>query len=383
MMPVYVLDALRTPLAARNKELSRMRPEEFGARLLRCLCQRHDIRQVDGILGGNAVGTGGNLARLMALTAGLPEEIPACTVDTQCASAAAAFSLGYAQIASGLWDTCIAGGMESISLQPLRTYSPKDPRYRETARGDGSYYMAQFSPGELSEKAMLQGAERVANSEGVSRRELDRWALLSHRRALAAQESKLLADSVVPVGECGRDDGPRPSISEALLERMPPLLGPHGVTTAGNSCHTMDGAAFALLVSGRWLEHHPGAAPKAQILSAASRGCNPLESPRGAMETADFLLGRMGLSWEDLSAIEFNEAFAVIDVLFERSHPHLTDRYNRLGGALAYGHPYGASGAVLLVHLLRSLDIAGGGKGLLSIAGAGGMGNAVLLETCR
>ena len=101
------------------------------------------------------------------------------------------------------------------------------------------------------------------------------------------------------------------------------------------------------------------------------------------METADFLLGRMGLSWEDLSAIEFNEAFAVIDVLFERSHPHLTDRYNRLGGALAYGHPYGASGAVLLVHLLRSLDIAGGGKGLLSIAGAGGMGNAVLLETCR
>lgn len=115
-------------------------------------------------------------------------------------------------------------------------------------------------------------------------------------------------------------------------------------------------------------------------MDACALGGNPAESPRGAMCTADFLLKRRGLCYEDLSAIEFNEAFAVIDVLFDRAHHGCLDRYNRLGGALAYGHPYGATGAILAIHLLRSLQTAGGGLGILSIAGAGGMGEAVLLH---
>ncbi len=383
MERVYVLDALRTPLVAKGKGLSSVRPETFTAELVRALCQRNGITSVDGILGGNAVGTGGNLTRLMALMTGLPQEIPSYTIDTQCASAATALSLGFGQIAGGIWNICIAGGFESISLQPLRTYHAKDDRYAQMPEGKGAYYMAQFSPGELSPKAMLQGAERTAQADGITRKELDQWALRSHRRAVRAQASGRLNQDIFPVCGCRRDDGIRPSMKAELLNRMPPLLGPGTVTTAGNSCRTNDGAAFALLVSGRWLKAHPTAHAKARILDVFSTGGDPLESPRGAMRTADGLLRRQRLSWEVLSAIEFNEAFAVIDVLFERQHPQLIHRYNRLGGALAYGHPYGASGTVLLIHLLHSLDLAGGGKGLLSIAGAGGMGTAILLEACK
>ncbi|MBR4383406.1 MAG: hypothetical protein IKP64_07595 [Selenomonadaceae bacterium] len=119
--------------------------------------------------------------------------------------------------------------------------------------------------------------------------------------------------------------------------------------------------------------------PVAKIFDVSTGGVNPLESPRGAQVVADKLLSRNGLSYEKLSAIEFNEAFAVIDVLFERSNPSLVDRFNPLGGALAYGHPYGASGAILLIHLLASLKNSGG-LGLLSIAGAGGTGEAILIE---
>ena len=382
MEQVYLLDALRTPLAAKHGGLCHLRPEIFGAKLMEELCERQRIKCVDGILGGNAVGTGGNITRLMALMAHLPEHIPACTVDVQCASAAAALSIGYAHIAGGLWESCIAGGAESISLQPLRRYSPEDDRYGKMPTGDGSYYVAQFSPRELSPKAMLLGAERLAKKEGISRQELDRWALLSHQRAANAQASGLLADSIVPMGDCRKDEGIHASMSDRLLRRMPPLLGPASVTTAANACRTNDGAAFALMVSEGWLNAHPSAEPKARILAAASKGGNPEESPRGAMETADLLLKRQGMAYEDLAAIEFNEAFAVIDVLLERRHPGIVGRYNRLGGALAYGHPYGASGCVILVHLLRSLQLAGGGKGLLAIAGAGGMGTALLLETC-
>lgn len=380
MEPVYVLDALRTPLAAKRGGLRHVRPESFGAKLLQELCRRHGIQWVDGILGGNAVGTGGNITRLMALMAGLPERIPAYTVDMQCASGAAALSTGYAHLACGLWDSCIAGGFESISLQPLRRYSPEDERYGTMP--NGTYTTAQFSPTELSPQAMLHGAERVAQAEGISREELDRWALRSHQRAARTQVSGILEDAIITIGQCRADEGIHASISERLLRRMPPLLGPGTATTAGNACRTNDGAAFALLVSAKWLKAHPSARPKARILGTATMGGNPLESPRGAMNTGDLLLKMQGISYEDLDAIEFNEAFAVIDALFERHHPDLIDRYNRLGGALAYGHPYGASGAVLLVHLLHSLNPAGG-KGLLSIAGAGGMGTAILLEACK
>ncbi|MBQ8699562.1 MAG: acetyl-CoA C-acyltransferase, partial [Schwartzia sp.] len=199
----------------------------------------------------------------------------------------------------------------------------------------------------------------MAKAEHISKSDLDAWAIESHRRAAAARDTGALRTSHVPVEGVAEDDGIRPRMSQKLLDRLPRIFDADGVTTAGTSCLINDGAAFAVLVSGRWLDAHPRLRPVARIVAAQAAGGAPDESPRGAMRTAEALLSRVGMRMEDMAAIEFNEAFAVIDVLFERKYPNLVPRYNSLGGALAYGHPYGASGAILLVHLLAALKSAG------------------------
>ncbi len=382
MENVYVLGALRTPIVTKNGKFRTVPAEELGASVMRNLLgQFPDVAQsLSGVIGGNVVGTGGNITRLAALTAGISDPVPAWTVDMQCASAAAALAAAYHAIACGEGDVYLAGGMESSSLQPLRVYDKKDARFAKTPEGDGAYYTAQFAPDDLDPQTMLRGAERVAKAENVTKEELDAWAIESHKRAAAAQEKGVLRPFIVSVNGVTEDDGIRPRMNQKLLDRLPRLFGADSVTTAGTSCLINDGAAFALLVGERWLREHPAIRPAARIVAAQAMGGAPSESPRGAMRTAEALLSRLGMRMDEMAAIEFNEAFAVIDVLFARKYPDLVSRYNTLGGALAYGHPYGASGAILLVHLLSALESAGGGFGILSIAGAGGMGEALLLE---
>ena len=379
MEKVYVLGGLRTPIVVKNGQFKNIKPECFGAEVLKALIKKYALTDISGVIAGNAVGTGGNITRLMTLTAGIDERVPAMTVDVQCASAAAAISVAYAKIAAGQGDVFIAGGLESSSLQPIRVYAKGDDRYDKTPMHDGAYKTAQFSPGDLNPDAMLRGAEKTAQAENITKEELDAWVLESHRRASDAQTAGVLSDIIVPVNGCEMDDGIRPRMNQRLLDRLPLIFGKGSLTNAGNSCLINDGAAFVVLVSEKYLAKHK-IKPAARILGTASMGGVPDESPRGAMRTADTLLSKLGLGYEDLSAIEFNEAFAVIDVLFERSHPSLRGIYNTFGGALAYGHPYGASGAILMLHLLKALSSAGGGKGILSIAGAGGMGEAIGVE---
>ena len=285
---------------------------------------------------------------------------------------------GYAKISCGLANVIIAGGVESSSLQPLRIYNKNDDRFNLTAADgiQGAYKTAQFSPDEFDSLAMLRGAQRVAESEKISKAELDAWALISHQRA--ADAKNLLKNFIVEVAGVAEDTGIK-NLNQKILERAPLPLGKNSVISAANSCRINDGAAFVVLASENFAREH-NLLPAAQILDVATGGVNPLESPRGAQVIADKLLARNNLAYENLAAIEFNEAFAVIDVLFERAHPNCIDRFNRLGGALAYGHPYGASGAILLIHLLAALK---NGLGLISIAGAGGTGEAILIEALR
>ena len=373
-MSVYILGGLRTAIVTANTKFKSLRPEIFGAEVLKSLRQKFFLEHVDEIICGNAVGTGGNLARLMTLAAGFDDSTAALTVDRQCASGAAAISIGYAKISCGLADVVIAGGAESSSLQPLRVYHPNDERFNLTAvEVQGGYRTAQFSPDEFDALAMLKGAQRVADAENISKAELDAWALTSHRRAANAVD--ILRGYIVEVAGVCEDTGIKKNISRRLLERAPLPLGAGTKISAGNACRINDGAAFVVLASEKLVREN-SLSPVAKILDVATGGVNPLESPRGAQVVADKLLARNGLTYEKLSAIEFNEAFAVIDVLFERAHPKLVDKFNPLGGALAYGHPYGA---ILLIHLLASLKTSGG-LGLLSIAGAGGTGESILIK---
>ena len=380
MKNVYVLGGLRTPLVKHGGRFRTLRPECFAAELLRALLRAHDVEAPDAIFCGNAVGTGGNIARLMALLAGVSECVPAVTLDMQCASAAAALDFAFSKIVGGQGCLYAAGGMESRSLQPVRRYDEADERHALFPNGE--YRTAQFSPQELTENAMLQGAERTAREEQVTREELEEWAAVSHARAAAARRDGTLQRLIAPIAGVSQDDGIRERMSRSFLKRLPPLLGAGALTTAGTSCKTNDGAALALLCSEEYLAE-TGKKAAARLLHMEMAAGEPLYSPRGAMRAADQLLARVGLSYEDMAAIEFNEAFAVIDVLFARRHPKLIDRYNTFGGALAYGHPYGASGAVLLLHLIEAVKRQGGGYGLLAIAGAGGVGEAILLEVCE
>ena len=375
---VYVLGGARTPIVVANTKFKSLRPEIFGAKVLKFLREKFSLAHVDEIICGNAVGTGGNIARLMTLIAGFDDSTAALTVDRQCASGAASISIGYAKISCGLADVIIAGGAESSSLQPLRVYHKNDERFHLTAEGiQGGYHTAQFSPDEFDALAMLKGAQRVADAENISKAELDSWALRSHQRA--AQSIEILREYIVEVAGVHEDTGIK-KISRRLLERAPLPLGAGTKISAANACRINDGAAFVVLASENFVREN-FLSPAAQIVDVATGGVNPLESPRGAQIIADKILTRNELTYDDLTAIEFNEAFAVIDVLFERAHPKLIGKFNRLGGALAYGHPYGASGAILLIHLLASLKNFGGGFGMMSIAGAGGTGESILLHT--
>lgn len=381
MNKVYILGGLRTPIVVKNGKYKHIPAEDLGVTVLKALRERFlpDVIP-DGIIAGNVVGTGGNIARLMSLKSGLPADAPAFTVDMQCASGATAIAMGYDQIAVGNGEVYICGGMESSSLQPERRYNINDDRYQKTPKGDGRYMTAQFSPQELAENAMLQGADRVIRSENIKKEELDYWCIESHKRAAAWASNGDLQDLIVPVSGYTVDDGIRENMSQRLLNRLPSILGKDSLLNAGNTCLINDGAAFVVLVSEKWLKKYPQSIPLGMIEGTCMLGCNPLESPRGAMLTADFLLKKHNLKYEDMGAIEFNEAFAVIDVLFQRKHPELIDRYNVLGGALAYGHPYGASGGILMLHLLKALEKKSGSWGIMSIAGAGGMGQSILIK---
>ena len=374
-MKVYILGGLRSPIVVANTKFKNIRPEILGAEILKALRQKFNLNRVDEIICGNAVGTGGNIARLMTLYADFDDSTPALTVDRQCASGAAAISIAYAKISCGLADLIIAGGVESSSLQPLRIYNKNDDRFNLTAAENiqGAYKTAQFSPNELDPLAMLKGAQRVAEAEKISKNELDNWAFISHQRALDAKN--ILKPFIVEINGVNSDNGIK-NITNKLLERAPLPLGKNSVISAANACRINDGAAFVVLASENFIREK-NLSPAAQILDVATAAINPLESPRCAQIVADKILKKNNLSYENLSAIEFNEAFAVIDVLFERAHPNCVDKFNQLGGALAYGHPYGASGAILMIHLLAALK---NGLGLMSIAGAGGTGDAILIE---
>jgi len=373
---VYILGGLRSHIGIKNGVFKNILPEKLGAEVLKELIFKYNLRDIDEIICGNAVGTGGNIARLMSLYAGVSEEVPAYTVDMQCGSGSMSIDMAFAKIRSGMCDLIIAGGFESSSLQPLRYYNKNDPRYSD----EKPYFqVAQFSPYEDQENVMLMGAERVAQKYNMKKEEIDFWVLESHKRAVKARNKGILNDIICSVDESDYDEGIRNRMNQRLIDRLKPLVRENGFITAANSCLTNDGAAFVILCSERYMKNN-NIKPKAQIVETALKGANPLYSPESSIIVTDELLKSRKMKYSDISAFEFNEAFAVIDVMFQRRNPTLIDRYNILGGALAYGHPYGASGAIIMLHLLKSLEYVDGEYGITTVAAAGGIGSSILIK---
>ncbi len=376
MNEIYILGGLRSYIGVENGIYKNILPEDLGAEVLKSLIEKYNIKNIDEIICGNSIGTGGNITRLMALKAGISEEVPAFTVDMQCASSSKAIEIGYNKIKAKEANIIIVGGFESSSMKPLRIYNDKD--YRSSVN-NGKYNVAQFSPEEFGDDTTFKFGERVVEEENITEEELNYWSIRSHKKAFESKD--ILKSITLSINGSTKDEGIRKNISERLLNRLPKIIK-SGKTNVGHISLTNDGAAFLVLCSEEYLKEN-NLKSEYKIKGTKTIGINPLVSPKGALKACSLLLEKENLSYEDISAFEFNEAFAAIDVMFQRKNPLLIDRYNIFGGALAYGHPYGASGAIIMLHLLKALEKTKGRYGVTSIAASGGISMAILIERIK
>jgi acetyl-CoA C-acetyltransferase len=328
-----------------------------------------DTPAIDDVLLGNCLGPGGNIARIAALRAGLGVAVPGVTVDRQCGSGLDAILQGAARIAAGEARLVIAGGAESASTAPWRSWPP-------TAGADPQRYTrAPFAPAGYPDPEMGPAAEAVAAHLGISREQQDEWAARSFARTLQSQRTGVFDAELVPVNDLDDDERPRSGMTTERLARLPAAFVPGGTVTAGNSCGISDGAAAVTLTS------DPGDRPGIEVLGGSVRGCDPALPGVGPAAAVPPLLARHGLTVDDIGAVEITEAFAAqllaaVDCL--RLDP---DTVCADGGAIAMGHPWGASGALLVVRLFHRMLAPGGPEfGLASCAVGGGQGIAVLFR---
>jgi acetyl-CoA C-acetyltransferase len=381
----------RSAVAPHGGAFRTLHPHEIAAPVVRALLARAGIgvQAVDAIVLGNALGAGGNPARMVALAAGLPERCAAFSVDTQCCSGIDAVSMAVGLLASGQASVVIAGGVEAWSRSPIRQVRPM--REGEPAL---AYDRPAFAPDCARDPDLLVSAARYAQQHGFSRAEQDAYAVLSHQRATT--HAPTLALEIVPIHNLGLDAYPR-STSLVRAARMPVAVrsaaaedearhpqnavADCALSTLAISARA-DGAALVLLATAQ-ASHALGIAAQAAWVTSAAVGCDPATPLIAAEKAAVAALARAGLcSIESMSVIELHDAFAVQGLSFCKALGIEAQRINRRGGGLARGHPIGASGAVSLVRLLSDLrrDEGAGARGLVAVAGAGGIGAAAILE---
>ncbi len=384
MSEVYLIGGMRTPIGKTGGFLKDVLPEELASVVLNQVVEKYKVPvlAIDQVVFGNAVGPGGNITRVSILEAGWPYSTSALTVDSQCGSGLSAIQVGTHQIMAGEADLVIAGGVESTSMAPRRHFNPTDPRFQ----GENVYYdRAPFSTPAIGDPDIGEAAEHLAKLMNISRKEMDQLALESHRRAERTRDQGLFHDIMAPVSVAGNvidsDECIRKNMSLKLLERMKPVFVAGGQITAGNTCLKHDGAAVILMASEQAVKKY-NLKPQALIRGTVTVGCDPNLFPLSPVPAIEKLVNKYGLKLTDIDALEMNEAFAVKIIACCRKLNISLEKTNQLGGALAYGHPYGASGAIILLHLLKALEQINGRLGIASIGAVGGMGSATLIERC-
>ena len=382
-----IVDAVRTPLARRNGRLRDHHPVDLAAEVLRALVERNDLdpATVDDVILGCVSQSGEqalNVARNAVLAAGFPESVPGTTVDRQCGSSQQALHFAAQGVMAGAYDVVVAGGVESMSRVPMGSTILNGPGMPFGPRMTQRYQPA----GGLVPQGIA--AERIAEAWGLSRDELDAYSLSSHRRAAAAIDAGRFAAEVVPITvetptakyEFRDDDGVRRDTSlEALGGLKPVFQAVTGRITAGNSSQITDGAS-AVLVTSEERALALGLTPRARLVAFAVAGVDPVMMLTGPIPATTAVLARAGLTLDDIDRFEVNEAFASVVLAWAREHHPDMDRVNVNGGAIALGHPLGASGARLTATLLNELERSGGRYGLQTMCEGGGMANSLILE---
>lgn len=369
MTPVIVA-AARTPIGTAGRSLAAVTADELAAAVLRPL--HHEHGGFDEVVLGNCMGPGGNLARVAALRAGLATTTPALTVDRQCASGLAAIVTAATTLHAER-GRIVAGGVESASTAPWRFWPPQEGG--EPIR----YERAPFSPEEIGDPEMGLANDLLAQRHRIPREAQDDYAARSHARAFQTQQAGGFAAEIVPVRGVTRDDRPRGGLTAQRLARLRPAFLPGGTVTAGNSCGVNDGAAAAVLLDGE--THQEVGGPGLRVLATATTAHDPNDPGFGLVPATAKALERAGLALDQVDVVELNEAFAgqVLACCAELGLD--PERVCPQGGALGLGHPWGASGAVLVVRLFSQLVRQRHGRyGLAAIAAGGGQGVAVVVE---
>jgi acetyl-CoA C-acetyltransferase len=377
-----IVSAVRTPFGKLGGGLVRYQATELGSHVIRSAIDRAGLEneEIEYVVMGQVLqgGAGQAPARQAAIGAGLPIEVPSDTINKVCASSVRAVQIADQMIRAGDHDVVVAGGMESMSNAP---YILKQARFGYRL-GDGSLIDLMIHDGLTStfdKKHMVEQASFVSRELGISREDQDEWALRSHQRAVAAQDDGRFADEIVPVGELETDEGPRRDTSIEKLASLKPVFDPEGTTTAGNAPGVNDGAA-ALVVTSEAFAEKRGLEPLATILSQAYVADEFAYLARTPAKAGEKALAKAGKSIDDVERVELNEAFSSVVLNSTKLLGADPERVNVNGGAVALGHPIGASGARILGTMIYELRRNGGGLGLAAICSGGGQGDALLVE---
>ena len=370
-----IVGALRTAIGTAGMAFRDVPAADLAAPVLARLASSFDGLLPHDVVLGNCTGPGGDVARVAALTAGLPVDVPALTVDRQCGSGLAAIDVAAALVRArpGL---VLAGGVESASTAPWRFWPPKD------GRDPVRYERAPFAPAALGDPDMGPAADLLAEERGIDRERQDDYAARSHARAAATAAAGGFDRETVPVAGVTTDERVRTGLTVSRLGRLRPAFRPDGTVTAGNACGVNDGAAAVAIVDGATARSWGG--PGLRVLATATAGVDPRRPGLGVVPAVRAALEQAGVMLDDVDVVEINEAFAA-QVLACCDELGLDDeRVCEEGGALALGHPWGASGAVLAVRLFSRLVHGDAGElGLAAIAVGGGQGVAMVVQRCR
>ncbi|WP_404816078.1 acetyl-CoA C-acetyltransferase [Streptomyces thermolineatus] len=380
MTEAYIVDAVRTPVGRRGGALAAVHPADLGAASLTALMRRTGIDPgavEDVVLGCvDTIGPqAGDVARTAWLAAGLPEHVPGVTVDRQCGSSQQAIHFAAQAVMSGTCDVVVAGGLQSMSSLPISSAMTAGRAYGFDDPFSGSVgWRDRYG---LQEVSQFRAAEMIAEKWSLGRDEMEAFAVRSHERALRAREQGLFDAETVPCAGLERDECPRVPDWDKI--RSLPALVEGGRLTAACASQISDASAALLIVNGRGLRDH-GLTPRARIHHLSVRAADPVWMLTAPIPATEHALRRAGMTLDDIDLVEINEAFASVVLAWTAESGADPERVNVNGGAIALGHPLGATGARLMTSLLGELERRGGRYGLLTMCEGGGQANVTIVE---
>jgi acetyl-CoA C-acetyltransferase len=380
MAEAYIVDAVRSPVGRRGGGLAQVHPADLGAHSLAALVERTGIdpAAVEDVVFGNVDSIGGqagDIARTCWLAAGLPEHVPGTTVDRQCGSAQQAIHFAAQAVLSGTMDVVVAGGVQQMSQIPISSAMLVGEQFGFDDPFSGSEgWVARYGTQEVSQ---FRSAEMIAEKWDISREDMEAFAVESHERAIRARAEGRFDAEIVPLGDVTADEGPREPNWDKI--RSLPTLTEGGRVTAACASQISDASAALLIVNEEGLADH-GLTPRARIHHLSVRADDPVWMLTAPIPATAHALEKTGLTLDDIDLVEINEAFASVVIAWARETGADPERVNVNGGAIALGHPLGATGARLMTTLLNELERTEGRYGLQTMCEGGGQANVTIIE---